>query len=385
MSPAGTTGKRRTRGMGSVSRGKDGRWAARLDLGWIDGKRRHQTFYGRTKLEAEEKLAEARRNRRLGQAPAPAGLTVGRYLQEWQAAGCPGKRGVLRPTTLRRYRAVIAHQLIPHLGRIKLAQLQPADVERMLHELSMQGKAAYTAVTVRSVLRSALSRAERNQLIGRNVAKLAGVVTPPKRHPMVLTPEAVGLVLDACEPGLRRLVTVAIDTGLRQGELLGLRWQDVDFDGRRLHVRQTLQRVDGAYVVGPPKSETSMREVALSELTLRALADERDAQQAARVAAGPRWREELPDLCFTTEAGAPRNSPTKAFQRALRLAGLRSLRWHDLRAVHGGLLVQAGVGMSTARDRLGHSTIAVTSEFYSGAVDALQREAADKVGRLLTR
>lgn len=378
-------GRRRTRGTGSVTKRRDGLWEGRLNLGWEQGSRKVVSVYGKTKLEAEEKLAEERRARKRGEARAPVSLTVGRYLDEWQRDGCPGKRGGLRPYTLRRYRAVIEHQLIPHLGRIKLVELQPSDVERMLRKLRAEGKAAYTAITVRSVLRSALSRAERNGLVSRNAAKLAGVDSPPRAHPMVLTPEAAGLVLAACEPGLRRLVTVAIDTGLRQAEELGLHWEDIDFEGRSLTVRSTLQRVGQEYVLGPPKSETSGRTVALSELSLGALRDEWEAQKSAREVAGRRWREPFPDLVFTTALGAPRNgsSLTHTFQKALAGAGLRPMRWHDLRAVHGGLLVQAGVGMSTARDRLGHSSIGVTSAFYAGVVDALGREAAEKVGRLL--
>jgi integrase len=380
-----TVGRRRTRGTGSVFKRLDGLWEGRLDLGWQGGRREVLSVYGKTKLEAEDKLDEARRGRKRGQPLVRQGLTVGRYLDGWQRDGCPGKRGALRPYTLRRYRAVVEHQLIPHLGRVKLAELQPADVERMLHDLRVEGKAAYTLITVRSVLRSALSRAERNELVSRNVAKLAGVDTPPKHHPMVLTPEAVRLALDACEPGLGRLVTVAIDTGLRQGEQLGLRWSDVDFERRCLYVRTTLQRVGADYVLGPPKSETSARELELSEFTLAALRAEREAQQVAQGTAGPRWRQAIPDLVFTTALGAPRNgsSLTHSLQDALAAAGLMVLRWHDLRAIHGGLLVQAGVGMSTMRDRLGHSSISTTSAFYSGVVDALQREAADKVGRLL--
>lgn len=377
--------KRRTRGTGSVTRRRDGLWEGRLSLGWDQGGRKVVSVYGKTKLEVEEKLSEARRARKRGEARAPVSLTVGRYLDDWQQQGCPGKHGGLRPYTLRRYRAVIEHQLIPYLGPIRLVDLRPADVERMLQQLRAEGKAAYTALTIRSVLRSALSRAERNGLVSRNVAKLAGVETPPRVRPVVLAPAAVHLVLDACEPGLRRLVAIAVDTGLRQAELLGLRWADVDFEGRTLTVRETLQRVDREYVLGPPKSETSCRTVTLSDLSLRALRDEGEAQIAARQAASSRWRESIQGLVFTTSTGAPRNgsSLTHALQRALRASGLRPLRWHDFRAIHGGLLVQAGVGLTTARDRLGHSSIAVTSTFYAGAVDGLEREAAAKVGKLL--
>ncbi|EQD80308.1 phage integrase, partial [mine drainage metagenome] len=157
---------------------------------------------------------------------------------------------------------------------------------------------------------------------------------------------------------------MSIDTGLRQAELLGLRWPDIDFEGRTLTVRETLQRVDREYVLGPPKSETSCRTVALSDLSLKALRDEREAQIAARQVASRRCRETIPGLVFTTSLGAPRNgsSLTHALQKALHATGLRPLRWHDLRASTAASWSRPG-GMTTARDRLGHSSIAVTSTF----------------------
>ncbi|HUY97675.1 MAG TPA: site-specific integrase [Verrucomicrobiae bacterium] len=372
---------RRGRGSGSVRQRPDGLWEARLDRGRVEGKRRQSSFYGNTRCEVETKLRDAQHSLARGHAPAPAATSLEGYLKGWLA----NAERRLRPSTLRRYRAVVQYQLIPLLGGATLTQLQPSDVERMLAGLRAQGKAPDTSATVRSVLRAALSSAERDGLVPRNAAKLARFDKPRKPHPAVLTPKAVAAVLDACEPGLRRLVTIACDTGLRQGEELGLRWQDLDFEGRRLWVRTTLHRVGDAYLLGRPTSETSEREVALSEFTLRALRDERAAQAAAKRAAGSRWREAIPGLIFTTRVGAPRNgsSVTHGLQKALASAGLRQLRWHDLRVIHGGLLVQAGVRMSVARDRLGHSSIAVTSHFYSGVVDALQREAADKVGHLL--
>ncbi|MHB1624477.1 MAG: site-specific integrase [Candidatus Dormibacteria bacterium] len=275
---------RRGRGSGSVRQPPKGLWEARLDLGWLDGK---------TRLEVETKLRDAQHDLDRSHAPAPAATTLERYLEGWLA----NAEVRLRPSTLRRYRAVVQYQLIPHLGRVKLTQLQPSDAERMLAELRAQGKARYTLATVRSVLRAALSSAERDGLVTRNVAKLVQFDKPRKPHRAVLAPEAVALVLDACAPGLRRLVTVAIDTGLRQGEELGLRRQDVDFEGRRWWVRTTLHRVGDAYLLGRPKSEMSEREVALSEFTMRALKDERAAQGAAEEAAGPRWREVTPAWC----------------------------------------------------------------------------------------
>ncbi|MGH7640291.1 MAG: tyrosine-type recombinase/integrase [Candidatus Dormibacteria bacterium] len=377
--------KRRTRGTGSITKRQDGLWEGRLSLGWQDGRRKVISVYGRTKREAEERLADERRARKPSANRAPANLTVGRYLEDWRSAGCTGQRGTLRPHTLRRYEGVIRYQLIPHLGRIKLIELQPSDVERMLHRLREEGKATNTIVTVRSVLRSALSRAEINGLVVRNAAKLARPDSPPRAQPTVLTPDAVRKVLRACEPGMRRLVALSVDTGLRQSELLGLQWAAVDLEGRTLAVRTVLSRVRSRYTLGAPKSRTSYRPVPLSDRSVRLLREERRAQAWAREEAGSRWHEVIPDLVFTTAVGVPRNGAavTHGLARTLRTAGLQHLQWHDLRAIHGGLLVQAGVGMATARDRLGHSRIGVTATFYSSVVDVLGREAADKVGRLL--
>src|SRR5487761_1171340 len=175
---------RRTRGLGSVSKRQDGLWEGRLDLGWEGGKRQHLSVYGRTKVEAEDKLVEARRNLKRGKAPVPVTTTVERHLADWLT------RAELRPSTLRRYQAICRHQLIPHLGRMRLVDLQPSDVERMMAVLRSQpspktGKAQspYTVTHVRSVLRTALSDAERNGLADRNVAKLAKAPHLPKIEP----------------------------------------------------------------------------------------------------------------------------------------------------------------------------------------------------------
>ncbi|MGH7641882.1 MAG: site-specific integrase [Candidatus Dormibacteria bacterium] len=263
---------RRTRGTGSVSKRRDDLWEGRLDLGWEDGKRQHLSVYGKTKLQAEDKLDEARHRRKMGRGPGPVAITLERHLADWLA------RAELRPSTLRRYQAICQNQLVPKLGRVRLNELQTSDVDRMLASLRTKpsirtGKpqSPYTVTHTRSVLRAALSDAEKNGLVERNVAKLATAPHLPKITPAVLTPGAVALVLGACESGLRRLVIVAIDTGLRQGEQLGLRWTDVDFDQRCLYVRTTLERVTDSYLLGEPKSDTSRRSLALSAVALKAL------------------------------------------------------------------------------------------------------------------
>jgi integrase len=194
-------------------------------------------------------------------------------------------------------------------------------------------------------------------------------------------------VLDAlADPGLRRLATVAVHSGLRQAELLGLRWSDVDWQARELHVSQALQRVDGAYRLVEVKSNTSRRTVPLTAPAAEALAQERQSQLEARLLAGSTWREPIDGLCFTSPTGTPRSGSvvTHAFAAALAKAGVSPMRWHDLRAAFGGLLLASGVDLATVSNLLGHSSISITASTYAGVLPSLKRDAADRLERLLS-
>jgi len=274
------------------------------------------------------------------------------------------------------------------LGHIRLTKLQPSDVEAMMARVQAQGLSVQTALHCRAVLRAALSRAERDELVSRNVARLADAPKQPNPHPTVLKPaQARAIVASVADPGLRRLVTVALGSGLRQGELLALRWPDIDFERRTIHVGAALVRVDGVYKLAETKSESSKRTVPVGEHVIAALREERQAQLEARLAAGRRWRQapELVDLCFTTQRGAPRNgsSITHAWQDALAAAGQPRLRWHDLRAAHGALLLQGGVEVLVISKQLGHSHMNVTARYYTGVAEELGRDAADRLEALI--
>jgi integrase len=226
--------------------------------------------------------------------------------------------------------------------------------------------------------------------VRRNAAQLAHAPHIDAPDPMVLSPTEALAMIDALEdPGLRRLATVAAFCGLRQSEQLALTWGDVDFGARKLHVRRGLHRIAGSYQVTEVKSGSSKRVVALTDPALEALRDEQQAQREAYIAAGPKWRQPFPELklCFTTDRGQPRSGTavTHAFQQALAKAGLPPMRWHDLRAVYGALLLQAGTDISIVSKMLGHSAVGVTSRHYAGVGEALGRQASDRLGELLRR
>jgi integrase len=375
-----TQQKRRGAGMGTIRERVDGRWEGRYfdpDKGKLVG------VYAPTRREAEAKLAIRLGKVRAGLPIPSERLTVDAYLTRWVTEGAAR----WRPSTAKRYRELVVQHIVPTLGKIKLARLQVADVDRMMTTVQVAGLGPRTAAHCRAVLRVALADAERNGLVARNVAKLAKAPKMPAPHPAVLSPADVKTMLDALDPGLRRLVLVAITSGLRVGEQLGLRWEDIDWDRRCLTVRSTLSRMNGAYVLGEPKSVTSRRVVSLTADALEALRDEQQAQRQARLAAGRRWREVIPGLVFTTDRGAPRNNSalTHRLQTALAGAALPPLRWHDLRGAHGSLLLAEGTDISVVSRRLGHSSVALTSRFYGGVASSLDRASADRLERDLSR
>ncbi len=375
--------KRRGRGTGSINLRADGLWEARFSAGWENGRRVRRSIYCHSRTEAERALRQALVGLDRGSRPPPAGVTVGRFLEEWLEVIAPR----VRPSTWARYSGLVRLQVIPALGRIRLGRLDPSDVDRLLAKLQAQGLSPQTAAHARSVLRAALNDALRDGLVARNVA---GLARPPRisyQPPRILTSTESEAVIQAMpEPRLRRLVTVAIHTGLRQGELLGVRWRDVDVGAGELHVTQALQRIAGAYHLVEVKSRTSRRIIPLTGAAVEALAQEQQAQLGARMAAGSRWREPIPSLLFTTSTGQPRNGSalTHHFEQALAAAGLPPMRWHHLRHAYAGLMLGSGAGLATVSPLLGHSSVslALTAPTYARVMPTRQRDAADRMGRL---
>lgn len=175
-------------------------------------------------------------------------------------------------------------------------------------------------------------------------------------------------------------------TGLRMGELMGLRWQDVDLKASRLYVRQTLQWLNGGqYVFQPPKTHRSARPVALSPATAERLGNHRKGQIEERLMLGPAWSDEH-DLVFVTSVGTPLQPSNirRALRQILKKAGLRgNIRFHDLRHAHATLLLQEGVHPKVVSERLGHAGITITLDTYSHVIPGLQDEAAAKLDRTL--
>lgn len=297
-------------------------------------------------------------------------MTVAVYLEDWLDA----TRDTIRPSTWTRYAGMVRTHLVPHLGRIPLSKLAAGDVERMLRDMEGSPRTRHHA---RAILRTALARAVRHGLILRNAA---GLAEPPRvEHREVEAWEAaqVRTFLDAIRGHrLEALFTVAVVTGLRQGELLGLRWSDVDLSGGTLTVRQSLQRVDGKMTAVETKTARSRRTVPMPELALSALRALRTAQEGG---IGSLY-------VFTTASGGPLYGTAvyREFMAAAEAARLPRIRFHSLRHTAASLLLAQGTHPRVVMEMLGHSTIALTMNTYSHVVPALERDAADRMNAILT-
>lgn len=377
---------RRQRGEGSISRRPDGRWAARVDLGWQDGRRARKMLYGRTQRQVVEKLRQALQEHRAGTLQAGKTPTVGQFLGTW----LPAAKASVRPSTFTFYEFIAREHLIPALGRTRLDHLTPADVEALLARKQAGGLSPRTCSHIRAVLRGALAKAVRWGMLSRNVAALADAPKAERVEYHVLNPEQARVFLDAVRGDrLEALYTVALGLGLRQGEALGLRWQDVDLEHGTLTVRHALQRVKlepgqpARKVLVETKTARSRRTLALPAVVLSGLHEHRARQLEERLLAGSRWVET--DLVFCTRNGtaATNTYVTQLFQAHLERAGLPRMRFHELRHSAASLLIAQGAPLRTVMEVLGHSTITLTANVYGHLFDEAHRDAASAMDRAL--
>ena len=238
---------RRGPGEGGVYQRADGRWVGAVGLGWVGGRRRRKVVYGKTRREAREKLAEVRTAIEAGIAVDRNQQTVEQFLKIWLDQVV---RPNLRPKTIRTYATVVHVHLVPRVGRIRLARLSAQDVQTMLNAVASLGRSPRTVQMVRAVLRQALAYAVRWSLVARNVATL---VAPPRAVPAERRPfsisEARLFVIAVHGDRDEALYLVALATGMRQSEVLGLRWSEVDLDAGQARVSKALSRISGTRLV----------------------------------------------------------------------------------------------------------------------------------------
>ena len=368
---------KRGNGEGGITRHKkSGLYMARYTLETPTGKKR-KAVYGKTREEAHEKLVDALSNRNKGLVFEGDDQTLETYLAGWLR----DIESTVKQRTLENYAYFVNTHITPGLGKIKLKNLKPEKVGALIRDKRGSGLSSRTVQLIHTVLGKALKDAVRDEILHRNVA---AAVKPPKRtkkemHP--LSPEQARLFLDvAKEDRHHALYVVAVTAGLREGELLGLRWGDVDLDASKLAVKRQLTRTsDRLSFTAPKRGKTRL--VRLTGHAVAALKDHRKRQLEERLATGPFWREN--DLVFSSTIGTPvdvGNLTYRSFRPLLERAGLPRIRFHDLRHTCATILLGKGTHPKIVQEMLGHATITQTMDTYShvlpdmqdGAVTAMQ-------------
>ncbi|HLI07066.1 MAG TPA: tyrosine-type recombinase/integrase [Ktedonobacteraceae bacterium] len=372
--------KQRGHGEGSIYQRSDGRWAATITL---EGRKR-KTFYGKTRKEVATKLNEAIQEQKQGILATGPQQTMEQYLTRWLEEV---HRPTIRESTYLNYRRFLDNHILPALGHIYLNKLTPQLVQSFYTQKLQEGLAPGSVRDMHMVLHKALENAVRWRLVGRNPCD---DVSPPQSVQHIAQPltqkQAIRLLEAAREHRLGALLTVALATGMRRGELLGLQWQDIDFEDRSLQIRRSMVRLGNRGVVeSQPKTSKSRRKIPLPRFVIEMLKEHRTRQLEARLRAGSAWEEN--DLVFCNGFGRffDQGQLHVEFQKFLKDAGLPPMRFHDLRHSAASFLLAMGVHPKVVQEILGHSVIGTTMDTYSHVLPSLQREAMDKMDDLFGR
>lgn len=376
----------KSRRQGSIQQRVKGSWQLRY-YGQLDerGKRKQLTETVRgTKAEAERALRERLLALENGEFVRKHADTVADFLQRWL------KGYVATNTSLRTqegYGEKVRGHLLPAIGSIPIQALTGSEIEAMYAAMLAKGLSARTVLHVHRILRQALSHAVKGGLLARNPADAATPPRPQWKPVKMWGPETVNTFLEAAEGSrYRDLYHLAVLTGLRRSELVGLKWESVDLTAGRLSVVETLQRINGKGLVpGQPKTARSRRSITLDSNALPILHGVRGRQIEQRLVAGIAWRNT--GYVFTQPDGSPVDPElvTHDFAGIVRRSALPHLTFHGLRHAYATLALSAGVPDKVISEALGHSSIAVTMDIYSHVLPGLQERYASAVGDLLAQ
>lgn len=360
----------------------DGRWVAMVFLGYINGKPKRKSLYGKSRSEVVEKLTIELRNVQQGIPVVTEQQTLKQFLEHWLTDSV---KPSVRVSTYVSYDQQVRVHIVPQLGHIKLSKLRPQHIQTYINDRLEFGLSAKTVKYHLSVLRMSLTRAEKWGLVARNVAMLVDPPRVQKYEIQPITQEQARIFLEAIKGDrLEALFTVALSLGLRRGEALGLRWSDIDFQTRTLRIKVALQRIEGRLQLLEPKTKTSRRVLDLPDSLINKLRNHHARQLQDKLLAGKNWHDT--GLVFTSMIGTPVD-PRHVKRRLdpiLKNAGLPHYRVHDLRHFCASLLLVQGVPLKVVSEILGHSQISITADLYTHVLPSVRKQAIDLMDSLLT-
>jgi integrase len=372
--------RRRPNGDGSITKRVDGRWMGRYYAWTAAGTRKRVTVYGRTRQEAADRMREAQERNRQGIPVPDRTWKLADWLDYWLEHVVIVNR---RPATYRLYEMTVRLYLKPGLGSSPLTRLSASRVQAFFTGQLAAGRSVRTVQVMKTVLSSALSRAMREELVVRNVAHLAELPQWERKPVRPWTAAEARAFLDAAKGDpLYPVFMLLLLYGLRRGEVLGLRWRDVDEEDMEIRIRQQVQRMRGELQLYPVKTAAG-RDLPLLPIAQTALDLRRQAQATDRAELGRAWQDN--GLIFTTKTGRPvepRNL-VRSFHRICAAHGLRDIKVHHLRHTTATLLKNLGVPARDAQIILGHSRLAITLEIYTHEDREAHREALGRISEAL--
>jgi integrase len=342
-----------------------------------------------TKKQAEIVLAEVLQKLRTQDFIQPEKVSLGEYLRYWLENYA---RQSVRQTTMDNYTSLIDKHIIPELGHIQIAKLSPMHLQEFYNKKLQYGRAdgkpgGLAPKTVRelhSLIHKALDQALKWQAVTKNVAR---AVSPPRKEKKEIkhwTKDEVKEFLNSIEnERLFALYHLALNTGMRRGELLGLRWVDMRLNDGYVAVRQNLVKTNSGILMQEPKTSNSRRNISISSNTVAALKAHKKQQLQEKLAHGPDYKDN--GLVFCRLNGLPLypDGVSDQFNRLVAKAGVKSITFHDLRHTHATLLLVAGIHPKVVSERLGHYSVALTLDLYSHVIPGLDQEAARKLDEQL--
>ena len=377
--------KRRANGEGSIRKRADGRWEGRYTVGYDPetGKQKFKNVLGKSQSEVKEKLKAAIEESKDIDLIKAEEYTVGQWMDVW-FENCAKLK--VRPSSHQTYKGYIENHIKPYIGSIPLNQLTSLDLQKLYKKLLNKGRverkeskeqpkglSAKTVRNINQVISSAMEFAKSQKLIRNNPTD--GCSLPKAEHKEMQTLSAEQLsafFTEAKESGVYEFYYIALATGLRRGELLGLKWQDIDFENGILHIHRQVSRIDGEVVEAPLKTKNSYRNVAIGADAVEILKAQKEKMQS--------------DYVFPSPTGGPisPDSVLHMLHRVLNRAGLPKVRFHDLRHTFATLALQNGVDVKTVSGMLGHYSAGFTLDIYAHVTTTAQKQAANTMDSVLS-
>lgn len=362
---------------GTIFNPSKGKWRAQIT---INGKRVSHT--GNSKSECASWIHSVREKAFKDQNNPYSVQILKEFLVEW----FDSKQMTIRPNTATQCEQTIRTHIVPNIGQVRLCDLNLEMIDHFYSDLQLKGTSVRTIRLVHSVLHVALERAARYNLIVRNPTHGATVPRQEQKEMMALDEEQVSRLLAAASGNrLYILFHLAVVTGMRQGELLGLKWSDVSLDKGHINIKRQVQRQTGeGFVFSEPKTRSGRRKIGIGSYTIDLLRHQKILQDGLRVKAKDAWQED--DLVFTSAVGTPldQRNVLREFQSVLQVAGLPKIRFHDLRPTAASLLLNNGQGVIAVSKLLGHSNPSVTVNIYAHVYNETMDEVARTMDRLVS-